>query len=220
MITARAAQVRETRGALVSARDSLAATKQNQLVALSALSEKEQAEASEMDALRATSAAARRADPRRPGGGGCSCRSSTTAPRRPTRRPRRRPHLAGLGADHEPVRLALGPHARGRRPRRGYGSPIHAAASGTVIYCGWEEGYGNLTVIDHGGNLATAYGHQSSIAVSCGQTVTQGQVIGYVGSTGHSTGPHLHFEVRVNGNPVDPLGLSLIAWGILDPHAL
>src|SRR5207244_11158745 len=57
-----------------------------------------------------------------------------------------------------------------------YGTPIHAAASGTVIYCGWESGYGNLTVIDHGGNLATAYGHQSSIAVSCGQHVDQGQL--------------------------------------------
>jgi murein DD-endopeptidase MepM/ murein hydrolase activator NlpD len=87
-----------------------------------------------------------------------------------------------------------------------YGAPIYAAASGTVIYCGWESGYGNLTVIDHGGNLATAYGHQSSIVVACGQQVTQGQVIGYVGSTGHSTGPHLHFEVRINGAPVDPMG--------------
>ncbi|HEY1510296.1 MAG TPA: M23 family metallopeptidase, partial [Solirubrobacteraceae bacterium] len=88
----------------------------------------------------------------------------------------------------------------------GYGTPIHAAAGGTVIYCGWEEGYGNFVVIDHGGNLATAYGHQSSIAVACGQQVNQGQVIGYVGCTGHCFGPHLHFEVRVNGNPVDPLG--------------
>jgi murein DD-endopeptidase MepM/ murein hydrolase activator NlpD len=61
-------------------------------------------------------------------------------------------------------------------------------------------------VIDHGGNLATAYGHQSSIGVTCGQQVSQGQVIGYVGSTGHSTGPHLHFEVRINGSPVDPMG--------------
>jgi murein DD-endopeptidase MepM/ murein hydrolase activator NlpD len=87
-----------------------------------------------------------------------------------------------------------------------YGTPIHAAASGRVLYCGWEEGYGNLTVIDHGNGLATAYGHQSSIAVSCGQDVSQGQVIGYVGCTGHCTGPHLHFEVRVNGAPVDPLG--------------
>jgi len=87
-----------------------------------------------------------------------------------------------------------------------YGTPIAAAGSGTVIYAGWLGGYGNLTVIDHGGGLATAYGHQSRIAVSVGQQVTRGETIGYVGSTGHSTGPHLHFEVRVNGQPVDPLG--------------
>ena len=86
------------------------------------------------------------------------------------------------------------------------GTPISAAASGTVIYAGWMGGYGNLVVIDHGNGLATAYGHQSSIAVGAGTYVSQGQTIGYVGSTGHSTGPHVHFEVRVNGSPVDPLG--------------
>jgi murein DD-endopeptidase MepM/ murein hydrolase activator NlpD len=86
------------------------------------------------------------------------------------------------------------------------GTPIAAAAAGKVIYCGWESGYGNLVVIDHGNNLATAYAHQSRIAVSCGQEVSRGEVIGYVGSTGHSTGPHLHFEVRINGSTVDPLG--------------
>jgi murein DD-endopeptidase MepM/ murein hydrolase activator NlpD len=85
------------------------------------------------------------------------------------------------------------------------GTPIHAAASGTVIYSGWADGYGNFVVIDHGNGLATAYGHQSAIYVS-GGAVSQGQAIGAVGSTGHSTGCHLHFEVRVNGNPVDPLG--------------
>jgi murein DD-endopeptidase MepM/ murein hydrolase activator NlpD len=87
----------------------------------------------------------------------------------------------------------------------GCGTPIRAAASGTVIYAGWMGGYGNLTIIDHGGGIATAYGHQSSIAVG-GGSVSQGQVIGAVGTTGFSTGCHLHFEVRVNGSPVDPLG--------------
>jgi murein DD-endopeptidase MepM/ murein hydrolase activator NlpD len=88
----------------------------------------------------------------------------------------------------------------------GYGTPIHAAASGTVVFSGWMGGYGNFVIIDHGGGMATAYGHQSSIAVGGGQSVSQGQVIGYVGCTGHCFGPHLHFEVRINGSPVDPLG--------------
>ena len=86
------------------------------------------------------------------------------------------------------------------------GTPIKAAASGRVILAAYSGGYGNLVVIDHGNGLATAYAHQSRIAVSVGQQVGQGQVIGYVGSTGYSTGPHLHFEVRVNGTPVDPMG--------------
>ena len=86
------------------------------------------------------------------------------------------------------------------------GTPIAAAAGGVVIHAGWMGGYGNLVVIDHGGGIATAYGHQSSITVGSGQQVAQGQTIGYVGSTGHSTGNHLHFEVRVNGAAVDPLG--------------
>jgi murein DD-endopeptidase MepM/ murein hydrolase activator NlpD len=86
------------------------------------------------------------------------------------------------------------------------GTPIAAAAAGTVIWCGWQSGYGNLVVIDHHNGIATAYAHQSRIAVSCNQDVAQGQVIGYVGCTGFCTGPHLHFEVRVNGAPVDPIG--------------
>ena len=88
----------------------------------------------------------------------------------------------------------------------GYGTPIHAAAAGTVVLASWNGGYGNYTCVDHGGGLATCYAHQSSYAVSAGANVSQGQVIGYVGNTGHSFGPHLHFEVRINGSPVDPLG--------------
>jgi murein DD-endopeptidase MepM/ murein hydrolase activator NlpD len=86
-----------------------------------------------------------------------------------------------------------------------YGAPNRAAAAGTVIYAGWMSGYGNLVVVDHGNGLSTAYAHASSLAVSVGQSVAQGQTVSYVGSTGHSTGPHLHFEVRVNGVAVDPL---------------
>jgi murein DD-endopeptidase MepM/ murein hydrolase activator NlpD len=88
----------------------------------------------------------------------------------------------------------------------GYGTPIRAAAAGRVVYAGWMSGYGNLVAIDHGGRVSTAYGHQSSVAVGVGQVVSQGQTIGYVGCTGHCFGPHLHFEVRINGSPVDPLG--------------
>jgi murein DD-endopeptidase MepM/ murein hydrolase activator NlpD len=85
------------------------------------------------------------------------------------------------------------------------GTPIHAAADGVVVSAGVQGGYGNATIIDHGNSLATLYAHQSRFAVSAGQTVKRGQVIGYVGHTGFATGPHLHFEVRVNGTPVDPM---------------
>ncbi|MDQ3384960.1 MAG: peptidoglycan DD-metalloendopeptidase family protein [Actinomycetota bacterium] len=85
------------------------------------------------------------------------------------------------------------------------GTPIGAAALGTVVTAGVLGGYGNAVVLDHGGGLSTLYAHQSAIAVSVGQVVEPGQVVGLVGSTGYSTGPHLHFEVRVFGRPVDPV---------------
>ncbi len=85
-----------------------------------------------------------------------------------------------------------------------YGDPILAADAGTVIYAGWISGYGNAVIIDHGGGITSLYGHNQSLNVSEGQRVTQGQVIAYCGSTGNSTGPHCHFEVRENGEPVSP----------------
>jgi peptidoglycan DL-endopeptidase CwlO len=86
------------------------------------------------------------------------------------------------------------------------GTPIRAADSGSVVLLGWTGGYGNYTCISHGGSLSTCYAHQSSYATSMGASVSKGQVIGYVGCTGHCFGDHLHFETRVNGSPVDPLG--------------
>lgn len=85
------------------------------------------------------------------------------------------------------------------------GTPIRSAAAGTVVSAGVRGGYGNATIVDHGGGVATLYAHQSELFVTAGTVVAAGQVIGAVGSTGFSTGPHLHFEVRLSGVPVDPL---------------
>jgi murein DD-endopeptidase MepM/ murein hydrolase activator NlpD len=86
-----------------------------------------------------------------------------------------------------------------------YGAPVVAADSGEVVFAGVLGGYGNAIAIDHGGGLGTTYNHLSAFAISNGQSVNRGALIGYVGCTGYCTGPHLHFEVRVNGTPVDPM---------------
>ena len=99
------------------------------------------------------------------------------------------------GRMHEGIDIAVGS-----------GTPVVASASGVVIVAGWMGGYGNLVVVDHGNGISTAYGHNTSVAVGFGQSVAQGQLIAYSGNTGHSTGPHIHFEVRINGSAVDPLG--------------
>jgi len=98
------------------------------------------------------------------------------------------------GRMHEGIDIAVGE-----------GTPVRAAAAGTVIYAGWMSGYGNLVAVDHGNGLSTAYAHNSSLAVSVGQSVAAGEIVSYSGNTGNSTGPHVHFEVRVDGSAVDPL---------------
>jgi murein DD-endopeptidase MepM/ murein hydrolase activator NlpD len=199
VISMRAEQQRSIRDELVSAQGRLSDVRSQQKVSLGNLTAEERAEAGEMDALQAQSAnlaSQIRAAQQRA--------TATTSPGSGT------PSHAGfVWPVSGPVTSSFG--WRWGRMHEGidigvsYGTPIHAAASGTVIYCGWMEGYGNLVAVDHGNGIATAYAHQSSIAVTCGQGVAQGQVVGYVGSTGHSTGPHLHFEVRVRGAAVDPL---------------
>jgi len=86
-----------------------------------------------------------------------------------------------------------------------WGAPVVAGAKGTVTFVGWQHGYGRLVVIDHGGGLTTRYGHLSEFDVEQGNEVARGQFIGRVGSTGRSTGPHLHYEIRINDDPVNPL---------------
>lgn len=111
--------------------------------------------------------------------------------------------VSGFGNRIDPIGGGTGFHA-GVDMSGSMGTPVRACRAGQVVIAGWQGGYGNTVVIDHGGGMATLYAHQSQVAVSVGEAVSAGQVIGYVGSTGYSTGPHLHFEVRISGNPVNP----------------
>ena len=194
IVAVRVRQVRVLRDELIANKGELEAAREQKKVSLDSLSAQERADAEEIDGLQAASA-------------------DLAAKIRAAQANSTVQHVSGAGfiwPVNAPITSPFG--WRWGRLHEGidlgaaYGSPIAAAAAGVVIYAGWESGYGNLVVIDHGGGLATAYGHQSRIAVSVGQSVSQGETIGYVGSTGHSTGPHLHFEVRVNGQAVDPLG--------------
>jgi murein DD-endopeptidase MepM/ murein hydrolase activator NlpD len=206
-INARVEQAAILRGELLASQNKLAGARASKSHALVATKAQIAAEVGESQALASASAdlAARiqaaQAAPDSPAANGSTETSSspTTAPAGgfiwPVSGPITSPFGMRWGTLHPGIDIGV--------PT---GTPIHAAAAGTVIYCGWMSGYGNLVMIDHGGNLATLYGHQSSIAASCGETVSQGQVIGYSGCTGFCTGPHVHFEVRVNGSPVDPLG--------------
>jgi murein DD-endopeptidase MepM/ murein hydrolase activator NlpD len=92
-----------------------------------------------------------------------------------------------------------------------WGAPVVSGAAGKVSFVGWQNGYGQLVVVDHGGGLTTRYGHLSQIDVALDQTISRGQLLGKVGSTGRSTGPHLHYEVRINDEAVNPLPYLLLS---------
>jgi murein DD-endopeptidase MepM/ murein hydrolase activator NlpD len=184
---------------LVESRDALVAARLDKSVALASIQEDRESVLAEIEALEQQSAElAERIRQAQQGG-------STTPPIVPP---------SGNGLLGWPV---SGPVTSGFGPRWGRmhegidiavseGTPVRAAAAGTVIHAGWLGGYGNLVVVDHGGGLSTAYAHNSSYASSVGEAVAAGQVVAYSGNTGNSSGPHVHFEVRVNGSAVDPLG--------------
>ena len=111
---------------------------------------------------------------------------------------------SGFGMRYHPILHCMRMHT-GVDISAPMGTPIYATGAGEIIWAGWRRGYGNTVMIDHGGGVVTLYGHMSSIAVSAGQMVSKRQMIGRVGSTGMSTGPHCHYERRVNGTPVNPL---------------
>lgn len=117
---------------------------------------------------------------------------------------------SGFGMRRHPILGFVRLHA-GVDFASSYGAPVYAVAEGAVTFAGWHGGHGNYVRIDHGGGIGTGYGHMSRLAVAPGMAVRRGQVIGYVGSTGLSTGPHLHYEVYRGGQPIDPLSLRSLA---------
>ena len=210
-IAAQTAQVRAARDELLARQSALAAARSRQRGALSDIRSSTREMLSEAESLQASSAAIaaqiRSAEAAAASSSSGSSSSGGYSPGTPSSSgliwpvngPVVSPFgyrcLGGICRMHEGIDIAV--------PS---GTPIHAAAAGTVIIAGWEEGYGNIIVIDHGHGLATAYAHQQGFAVGSGAHVAQGQVIGYSDCTGRCFGPHVHFEVRVNGSAVDPMG--------------
>jgi murein DD-endopeptidase MepM/ murein hydrolase activator NlpD len=195
-VSARTSEARSARDALAADRDRLSTVRSLKQSALAGTRESRAEFLAEVEALAAQSAAlAARIQEAQRGAG-------TTGTGQPS--------AAGLVWPCDGV-VVSGFGMRWGRMHEGidigcaYGTSNRAAAAGTVIHSGWLGGYGNLVVVDHGDGLSTAYAHASTLLVSVGQTVSQGQTVSLVGSTGNSSGPHLHFEVRVNGSAVDPL---------------
>jgi len=193
VVAVRTQQQRDVKGQLLASKSSLSSSRSKQKGALASTREQEKAFIAEANALAAADARVRGQLAATQGAGDTTPSSSGLI--WPVSGPVTSPFGYRWGRLHAGIDIAA--------PS---GTPIHAAAGGSVVLAGWTGGYGNYTCIDHGGGLATCYAHQSAYAVSAGAQVGQGQVIGFVGNTGHSFGAHLHFEVRINGNPVDPLG--------------
>jgi murein DD-endopeptidase MepM/ murein hydrolase activator NlpD len=196
VIAARTDEARAVRDELAAGRDTLAAARRLKRSALRSSRETREEYLNEVEALAAQSATLAAAIRDAQAGAG-SAGTGTPSPAGLIW-PVNGPVVSGFGMRwgrlHEGIDIAAST-----------GTPIWAAAAGTVIHTGWLGGYGNLVVVDHGNGLATAYAHASAILVAVGQQVSQGETVSLVGSTGNSSGPHLHFEVRVNGIAVDPL---------------
>lgn len=202
VIDARTQQQAILRGELLSSRDRLASARAGKTHALVVTKQQVQSEIDESKALAAASAeleakiaASANEPPPASSGGSAPAPASSSGFIWPVQGPITSPFGMRWGTLHPGIDIGV--------PT---GTPVHAAAAGTVIWCGWMSGYGNLVMIDHHNGLVTLYGHNESIAVSCNENVAQGQVISYSDCTGFCTGPHVHFEVRLHGVPVDPLG--------------
>jgi len=194
VIAARTEEARVVRDELAASRDTLLAARRLKSSALASARESREEYIAEVEALAAQSAALAAAIRDAQAGSRGSGVPSAAGFIWPVHGPVVSGYGLRWGRMHEGIDIAAG-----------MGTPIWAAAAGTVIHAGWLGGYGNLVVVDHGDGLATAYAHASAILVAVGQQVAQGETLSLVGSTGNSSGPHLHFEVRVNGSAVDPL---------------
>ncbi len=197
VIAARTAEQRGIRDRLVASRDALAAARSDKQSTLAGIREDRAEFIAEVEALQRESAAlaARIRSAQTGSGGSTGSGVSSSGLIWPVHGPVTSGFGWRWGRMHEGIDIAV--------PS---GTPVVASAAGTVIHAGWLGGYGNLVVVDHGNGLATAYAHNSGFAAGVGQGVAQGQVIAYSGNTGNSSGPHVHFEVRINGAAVDPLG--------------
>ena len=120
----------------------------------------------------------------------------------------------GFGARYNPFGGGGSEFHTGQDITAAPGTPVVAAANGTVSFAGWKNGYGQLVEIDHGNGLTTRYGHLSEVETTVGQQIARSELLGRVGSTGRSTGPHLHYEVRINDNPVNPITYLPLECGV------